>query len=311
MPNLDRGAGSREDLRFYREQSELSSPGKYTSLFDNLPTDVHELCRVIQGLMLHQFWILDETNYGLSAQSLKDAGRDLNGEINLRSVEQILDFLIQMDDRSLTTPRPLESRVIGNCRDYSLLLTAMLRHRGIPARVRSGVARYFFPIEGHLEDHFICEFWNQADRWQQSDAQIDDLQRSVLNVSMDMADLPPDQFLNAGEAYAELTEGRVEPDKIGIFDFVGERYVRYKLISDLACVSGVEVLAWEGWGICQAIDTNALSGEELALLEEIAGMLVTLDPSQHQRARTLFESHPQLRIPDDYTPYYWELPDFK
>ena len=304
----------RKDLGFYREQSALSSPSKYASLYEGLPTDVQELCRLIQGCMIHMFWIGDADNYGVTPQTFKDAGRDINREINMRTVEERLGFLLQLDDRPLTAPRAPGDRVVGNCRDYSLLLVSILRHQGIPARVRSGVARYFFPDEVRLEDHFICEFWNQgAGRWQQADAQIDDLQKNVLKCSLDMADLPPNQFLDAGESYYELKEGRVAADKIGIFDWLGQKYVNYKLVSDLACVCGVEVLPWEGWGICDTNAQDALSSDDLALLEEVAEILAALrtDPGQFRRARDLFRSHPQLRVPADYVPFYQEFPQFK
>lgn len=302
---------AREDLSFYQEQSEISSPGRYESLFAGLPTGIHELARVVQGLLLHQFWILDEKNYGITAETLKASGRNLNDEINLRSVEEILDLAVQWDDRPLTAPRVLEKRVVGNCRDYSVLLVSLLRHQGVPARVRSGVARYLLPQEGHLEDHFICEYWNTGEqRWQRADGQIDAVQRKALGISMDMTDLPPNQFLDGAESYAELTEGRVAPDKTGIFDSKGEVYVHYKLISDLACVNSVEVLPWEGWGICEEL--GALSEEDLELLEEIAGILAEMraGTSGWREARKLFETHPKLKIPEGYRPHYFELPAF-
>jgi hypothetical protein len=314
VSDLNRSTEYREDLPFYREQSALSSPGEYGFLYEGLPTDVHELCRLIQGCMIHMFWIGDVNNYGVTPQSFKDAGRDINREINLRTVEERLHFLLQLDDRPLAEPRIPGNRVVGNCRDYSLLLVSMLRHQGVPARVRSGVARYFYPDTVHLEDHFICEFWNQADgRWQRADAQIDDLQKRALKCSLDMADLPPNQFLDAGESYYELKEGRVEPEQIGIFDFLGEGYVNYKLVSDLASVCGVEVLPWEGWGICDTNAQNALLEDDLALLANVAQILAALraDPIQFRRARDLFASHPKLKLPANYVPYYQEFPQFK
>ena len=192
-----------QDLHFYRQQSEISSPGKYKDLYADLPTGVGELCRLIQGLLLHQFWLLEKKNYGVTAASLMGSGRNLNDEINLRSVEDRLGYLLGLDDGPLTSPRKPDHKVVGNCRDYSLMLVSMLRHQGVPARVRSGVARYFYPDEVRLEDHFVCEFWNQAEeRWQRTDAQIDEVQRRALGATIDMTDLPPDQFLDAAESYA-------------------------------------------------------------------------------------------------------------
>jgi hypothetical protein len=306
-------AETRQDLRFYRQQSPTSSPGRYETLYADLPTDVGELCRLIQGLVVHQFWLLDEKNYGVTPASLMGSGRNLNDEINLRSVEDRIEYLLGLDDRPLTSPREPDRRVVGNCRDYSLMLVSMLRHQGVPARVRSGVARYFYPDEVRLEDHFVCEFLNEAEgRWQRTDAQIDEVQRRTLGATIDMTDLPPDQFLDAAESYAELAAGKVEPDKIGIFEHVGWPYVRYKLLSDLACVCGVEALAWEGWGMF-SYDGGTLSEDDLALLAHLVDVLAGIDgdPGSFAEARELFETHPRLRIPPGYQPHYFELPFFK
>jgi hypothetical protein len=303
-----------KDLDFWRQQSAISSPGKYASLLDNLPTDLRELCRVIQGLIIHQFWIIEENDYGITAAELKAAGRKLNDEINLRSVEEILAFILGLDDQPLTTTRTADRRVVGNCRDYALVLTSILRHRGIPARVRSGVGRYFYPGGEPLEDHSITEFWNEADgRWQRVDPQIDDVQRKVLKLTMDTTDMPPNQFLDSAESYIELKSGKVKPEKIGIFDFTGWPYVHYKLVSDLASICSVEVLAWEGWGICGRIGDGTLTVEDRALLQRLADLLIALpnEPDRFAEARELFTTHPDLTIPADYTPQYWELEPFK
>ncbi|HUT20809.1 MAG TPA: transglutaminase domain-containing protein [Anaerolineae bacterium] len=81
--------------------------------------------------------MLNPDKYGIGPTDLKQAGREPNQEINLRSTEEILEAAMALDDRPLTAPRAALQRVVGNCRDYALLLTAMLRHQGIPARVRS------------------------------------------------------------------------------------------------------------------------------------------------------------------------------
>jgi hypothetical protein len=303
-----------DELSFYCHQSEITSPGECQDLYRDLPADVGELCQIVQNLLVHQFWILDGDNYGVTPESLKAEGRVPNDEINLRSVEEILAFAQGLEPQPLTKPRGVEKRVVGNCRDYSVLLVSMLRHQGIPARVRSGVARYFYPDDVQLEDHFIGEFWNAADeRWQRVDAQIDDLQRRVLRMTLDVTDLPAGQFLGAGESFGELTAGRVTKEKIGIFDFRGWPYVHYKLVSDLACVCGDEILAWEGWGICDRIGNGSLTASDRALLERIAELLVTLTgtASRFQEAMDLYRTHPDLQKPENYQPVYWQLPQFR
>lgn len=305
---------SKETLDFYRTQSEISSPGKHAHLYEDLPTEIHDLCRVIPGFLLHQFWIIREPVYGILATDLKAQGRNLNAEINLRSVEQKLAAVLALDDRPLTAARPAQQRLVGNCRDYALLLTSMLRHQGIPARVRSGVARYFYRNQVRLEDHFITEWWNESEaRWQRTDPQIDAVQQQALGMAFDPADLPAGQFLDSVESYFELKEGRVSPEKIGIFEYHGWPYVRYKLVSDLAGLCGVEVLAWEGWGLARTFDADEINAEDQALLDEIIAALQAMDASaeEFEHMRNLFASEPRLQFPPDYQPHYFELPPFK
>ncbi len=301
------------ELSYYQQQSPISSPGKYEYLFEGLPENIGDLCQIIQKLMLHQFWILDKDHYGISAAELMESGRDLNQEINLRPMEKILERMIALDNRPLPAERGPNKKVVGNCRDYATLLVSMLRYQGIPARVRSGVARYFYQT-GFLEDHFICEVWNnREERWQQVDPQIDQIQKDALAINLDMTDLPQDQFLNAGESYHELQSGKVKPDQIGVMEFLGWKYVYYKLISDLASVNKVEVLAWEGWGICDRIMKEQLTTPDLRLLEDIAQILTDLstNPERFNQVREIFQFHPDLQFPKDYQPYFMELPQFK
>ena len=68
-------------------------------------------------------------------------------------------------------------RVISICRDFSLLICAVLRAKGIPARLRSCFATYL--AQNHFEDHWVCEYWNKEKGWIAVDAQLDDIHRQV------------------------------------------------------------------------------------------------------------------------------------
>jgi hypothetical protein len=303
----------RQDLDFYCRQSPISSPGEYARLFQGLPSDLHGLCCAVQNALLHPVWIQDAANYGVSVGSLKRAGRKLNDEINLRSVEGMLGFLVRLDGRPLSAGREPQSRVVGNCRHYALLLVSMLRHQGLPARVRSGVARYFYPDGRTWVDHFVSEVWNASEeRWQRVDAEMNDVQRRVLRLSLDATDLPRGEFMDAGEAYVLFQQGHIEPRRIGIEDFRGADYVRCKLLSDLASVCGVEVLPWETWGSCADVERTQLLEGDPALLEEVAELLEALsrDPRPFEGTLELFHEHPRLRMPADYRPSRWEQPEF-
>jgi len=66
-------------------------------------------------------------------------------EVSVRKISDKIQRLMELDDRPLTESRSFGKRLLGNCRDLSLMLCAALRNHGIPARVRSGFATFFDP----------------------------------------------------------------------------------------------------------------------------------------------------------------------
>jgi len=303
----------RPDLDFYRQHTAISSPGRYVHLFAGLPADLCGLCCSVQNALLHPAWIRGSVYYGITIAALKRSARNINDELNLRTVEDMLGFLARLDKRPLVLAREPQSRAVGNCRHYALLLVSMLRHQGVPARVRSGVARYFYPHGRTWVDHFVCEMWNTAEeRWQRVDAEVDSVHCQVLRLSLDPTDLPRGEFMDAGETYVLFQQGHIEPRRIGIEDFRGDDYVRFKLLSDLACVCGVEVLPWESWGTCADVERERLVEGDLDLLEQVAELLEALsrDPGPFGWALQLLHEHPRLRMPAGYRPGRWESPEF-
>ena len=65
MPDL-----TQLEFDYFTRQSPLSSPGKYAAYFEGLPRDIHALCEIIQGFLLHAFWISEE-NYGVCGRNVE------------------------------------------------------------------------------------------------------------------------------------------------------------------------------------------------------------------------------------------------
>ena len=278
----------------------MSNPGAYASAYEALPEDVAGLCAALHGLLVHMWWI-SEQNYGFTRADVAGDGRDILAEIGLQTAEDMLGWILESDGRPLSEPREPRKRLVKNCRDFTLLLVSILRHRGIPARARTGTGRYFFPDGSRLEDHWICEFWNEAEsRWQQTDPQLDRLMRDAMKLPFDPVDLPENQFLTGWQCYDELTSGRVEAEAIG-YPPHGMGYVLNKMIEDLAAVTGREVLPWEGWGIGNLDGCTVPGDEELA--RRMSELLRTVnEPDGLQQARDLIASHPRVKRPDGYDP---------
>jgi hypothetical protein len=179
-----------DPLTYYAEPGLMTTPGPHGDYLDDLPRDIAALCQVVQGILVHVYWA---EQYGLAKEDIR---RD---EVQLRSFADRLERIIELDALPLTATREPGRREVGNCRDYSLLLTAILRHQGTPARARCGFGRYFLP--DHYEDHWVCEYWNVGQqRWVLVDAQLDALQREALHIAFDPLDVPREQFVVGGRA---------------------------------------------------------------------------------------------------------------
>jgi len=269
--------------RYYARQGRMSDPGIYAPMLETLPASIGDLVCLVQGLTLHVFWA-ERCGLKLPPERL--------GELQLRSIERRLARTVELDFRPLVEARPVDRKLIGNCRDYALLLTCLLRQQGIPARARCGFGAYFMPE--HYEDHWVAEYWNdQQARWVLVDAQLDGLQRDVLKIDFDPLDVPRDRFIVGGQAWQMCRAGQADPDTFGIFDMHGLGFVRGNLVRDIASLNKMELLPWDCWGVIlsEQIDNPA----DLALLDEVAA-LTGGDMLDFETICRCYQSEPRLRM---------------
>jgi hypothetical protein len=271
------------DLTYFSQFGKISDPGPYVDLYAGLPSDIPSLVQVVQGVVVHVFWA---ERYGLKLTGERQA------DVQLRSMERRLERTLELDPGPLMTSRPLDRKIVGNCRDFSVTLASMLQSRGIPARPRCGFGAYFLP--NHYEDHWVCEYWNEAEqRWIMVDAQLDELQRAALGISFDTLDVPREQFIVGGAAWKMCRSGQADPDQFGIFDMHGMDFVKGDFIRDVAALNKVELLPWDCWGLILA-EYGSLPPDDMSLLDHLAD-LTYRDVPEFDRVRQLYESDPRLQ----------------
>jgi len=276
-------------LDYYAQPGPMTDPQEQAHLLNDLPADIPSLVKVVQGVMVHIFWA---ERYGLT---LSDERKD---EVNLRFIPKMLARLAALDDRPLTIPRDLERKLVGNCRDHSTLLCAILRQQGVPARARCGFGAYFMP--DHYEDHWACEYWHAAQqRWILVDAQLDDLQRETLGIRFDTLDVPRDQFITGGRGWQMIRAGGADPDHFGIFEWHGQWFVQDNLVRDFLSLNKIELLPWDGWGL-MAGPGDAVPDADLTLLDRIAALTLAGDAA-FDDIRALVEGDPRLHT----RPEWW------
>jgi len=275
---------------YYARPGLMTDPKEYATLLDGLPTEIRALCNVVQGLLLHVFWA---ERYGVALS------KERRQEVQIRTVSQKLRRLLEIDDQSLTATRPMEKRLVDNCRDFSVLLCSFLRHQNVPARARCGFGAYFLP--GHYEDHWVCEYWKtEEQRWVMVDAQLDSFQREALRIQFDPLNVPGDQFLTAGKAWLLCRAGQADPNGFGIFDMHGMWFIRGNLVRDLLALNKIEVLPWDGWGLVTKNEQD-VSTQDIELLDHVA-QLTLANNEAFPDVRSIYEGDARLRMPSDWSP---------
>jgi hypothetical protein len=278
------------DLQWYASQSALTDPGKLARLLDDLPSGIDELRTAAHGLVIHY---RDDRplEAGVPIERL--------GEIDSRYGDRMLSRLLELQAGSLRDPRPAQQRLVGCCRDSTVLMLMAARANGIPARGRVGFARYF--VAGLGLDHEVAEVWDQDERrWRLVDAERDEDHVDPTDGSrIDPLDVPRDRFLVAGRAWQSCRVGDADPETFMVdpsldLDITrGWPYLQHNLIHDLAALNKAEMLLWDAWGLA---DERSTEQHELELLDRIAGVTASPNPAP-SKLRELYNCDPRLRVP--------------
>ncbi len=162
----------------YCKHSPITDPGEYAHLYDDLPDAPRALIQIIQGQMLHRN----------AAQSFSvTLTRESRAEQRLRTMKQRLARIAELGPAPLTVSREPREKQVGMCRDFAVFFTSLLRHKGIPARMRVGFADYLFKDNEFKADHWITEYWDAAQgRWILADPDVGGLHFADIQRLLDV-----------------------------------------------------------------------------------------------------------------------------
>lgn len=277
-------------LNFYAQPSGSTDVGRYRSQVEALPHDIATLTAINHALVVHEHIA---PAYGVV---LSDEDRST---AHHRSIERLLEHITARDERPLHEARPAPSRVAGNCWHFVVLLVAILRVHGTPARARCGFADYF--NEGRFEDHWVCEYWHAADRrWVLVDAQLDAMQRSMFEIDFDHLDVPRDRFIVAGEAWGRCRAGTADPGAFGlsITGLFGPWYVAANLMRDAAALQRLEMLPDETWAAMPG-PRDTVDDQLSSLLDDLGTLTRSPDTALAELQRLCTDN--RLRVPEART----------
>lgn len=276
-----------DERAYYAAQSSFSDPGEYARLLDALPSDPARLAAAVSGLVLHRAFV---GPMGITPDPRSD------GDTESRVLHTILARILARDPASLDVRRTPDKRFIGVCRDYALVACAVLRHHGVPARVRVGFASYFTP--GFHEDHWVCEYHRDG-RWRLLDPELAEPVRVFFKVTFPSDDVPRNGFLVAGEAWRRYRQGALDAATCGVSadKVAGAWFIAASVLRDLAALNKRELLAWDYWGLARAMRPGTVIAETTERhLDAVAAMIA--DPGLDWGAtRELYERDNTLRVP--------------
>ncbi|HUA33253.1 MAG TPA: transglutaminase-like domain-containing protein [Candidatus Binataceae bacterium] len=256
----------------------------------SLPRDVGKLCEIVQGVLIHR----DIAPF-LYERKLTESEYD---DGNLRGIAPMLERIGAISGDQLTNARHIGHRLPCVCRHFTLMLVAILREQGVPARARCGFGAYFTP--GRFEDHWVAEYWSAAGkRWILVDAQLDAVQRKAFKVGFNTLDVPRDQFIIAGDAWQMCRAGKIDPECFGLTHVPNLRglwFIAGDLVRDLAALNKMELLPWDAWGMMTGPDGN-LTEESKTFLDNVAALTMGGDAT-FAEVRKLYENDERLRAPN-------------
>ena len=280
-------------------QSKFTDPGAAAAVIDELPADLTALRAASSQLVFHYRADGDWAENGVPA------GRA--GEIDTRYADAMFGLLLSRGEPTLARKRLPPDRVVGCCRDSTLLFVSLARRKGIPARMRVGFAAYLQP--GLLIDHVVAEAWDEAaGRWRLIDGEMNsDWAPQLDGRPVDWTDLADDQFVTGPRAWQAARAGASDPERhltapdLDAPELRGWPLLARHAIHDLAALNKTEMLVWDAWGMQLRIDPGPVAEQDAVLLDEICAHQA--DPGVSPDIVAALADRDELRVPATVTSF--------
>lgn len=204
-------------------------------------------------------------------------------------------------------PRPGAARVVGCCRDATVLFLSLARHKGIPCRARVGFGSYCVP--GWWMDHVVAEVWDATStppRWRLIEPEMEPDYRPVVvagGKAVDWLDVDgAAEFLTGPRAWALARAGKVDASRFVVAPGLREpglrgwAYLAHNAAHDLAALAKTEMLLWDEWGAQRLWEGGDVGEQDRRLLDEICAFTVHADIEPAVVAS--LAARVQFRVPD-------------
>lgn len=272
----------RNILDHYKKTGTYTYAGFYKEYFRSLPDDIPTLGRLVCSQVIHRI-TLKEGNTNANATLLYGDMTQypwyrMRCEDDLLLTAPALTAeLFRMDERGFVKDRRTEHKIVVTCRYVSVLMSAILKAKCIPARSRAGFAPYF--QQGISMDHWINQYYSEKEnRWVTFDADGFYEESGMFSFQYDM---PQDRFDWVAKAYLEVRKGRTDGRQYLYADGLGTcslpALVRYLMYDFHALMNNELTFSFLPAYLDGRLDK--LTEEELEELDQLA--LWLLDPDRY------------------------------
>lgn len=198
-------------LEFYKKTSVYTDLGLYKDFACMLPNEISALALLQRKQIIHPITIYNNLQEGWWDDLEKVPKTSIVFEDDILPTAQSMLAELLRRDSSYSLDRRVEDKIHVTCRGEALLLTSILKAKGIPARARSGFSEYL-RHDGIYYDHWITEYYSyDKNRWILVDA---DNQWGDTKIDFDLNDIPRNMFMFGAEAYLNLRKRKIEDNRI-------------------------------------------------------------------------------------------------
>ncbi len=289
---------NKELRKHYLETGTYTYAGQYQDYFKSLPNEIEELGRLICSQVIHRVTLREGNTNANKDMIYGDMNRfpwhrmRCEDDILLTATAMTAE-LFRMDERGFTLDRRVEDKIVVCCRYVSVLMSAILKAKGIPCRSRAGFAPYFH--QGESWDHWINQYWdNRQERWISIDA---DGFYDQKELGFDPYDIPDDRFDWAAVTWLAIRNGEQEGSRFIYAD--GQRtnslkaVIRYLFYDFHALMNNELTFSFQPSFIDHKFDL--LTETDLSEIDNLAKMMLDVDKN-YQELVQLWNTKNKYRI---------------
>jgi len=209
-------------LEHYKSTGSYTYAGLYKDYFRTLPDNIEDLGKLVCSQVIHRA-TLKEGNTNANADMIYGDMTQIpwyrlrcEDDILLSAIAMTAE-LFRLDEKGFYRERKTADKIIVTCRYVSVLMSAILKAKGIPCRSRAGFAPYI--DENESWDHWINQYWNNKEnRWITFDA---DGFFEEKTLGFNQFDIPYSRFDWAAASWLDVRRGIVDGEKFIYADGVG------------------------------------------------------------------------------------------